>query len=113
MVDSLLTKLLEQSPIAILMGVGIYTLYKAYQDQIKYNREQDKLTADILSKLVPVVDGLKEGTLRTGVSLDRNLNEFNNGQERINDRLVGMTASIDRLEIALNAFMSHIKSGRE
>lgn len=112
MVDSLLSKLLEQSPIAILMGVGLFTLYKAYQDQIRYNREQDKLTADILSKLVPVVDGLKEGTLRTGESLDRNLHDFNTGQERINDRLVTMTGAIEKLEVSLNAFLSHIK-GRE
>jgi hypothetical protein len=109
MVDSLLTKLLEQSPTLIVMGVGLYTLYKAYQDQIKYNREQDKLTADILSKLVPVVDGLKEGTLRTGASLDRNLNEFNNGQERIHDRLAAMAESISKLDITISAFMDHIK----
>lgn len=113
MVDSLLSKLLEQSPIAIVMGVVIYTQYRLYIDQIKYNREQDKLTADILSRLVPVVEGLKEGALRTATYLDRNLSEFAGGNERLNDRMTAMTGAIERLEIALNAFMSHIKGGRE
>jgi hypothetical protein len=113
MVESLLAKLLQEGPIAILMGVIIYAQYRMYIDQIKYNREQDKLTADILSKLVPVVEGLKEGALRTASSLDRNLGEFVAGNDRLNDRITAMTGAIERLEISLNAFMSHIKGGRE
>lgn len=110
--DTLIAKLLEQSPIAITLGVGIYTLYNAYQDQIKYSRGQDLRIAEILSKLVPVVDGLKEGTLQTGANLDRNLTAFDAGQDAINCRIERMTASIERLEISVNAFLSHVK-GRE
>ena len=113
MVDSILTKLLEEGPIAILMGVVIYAQYRQYTDQIKYNREQDKLTADILSKLVPVVEGLKEGSIRTAAHLDRNLGEFVAGNDRISDRMAAMAGAIERLEISLNAFMTHIKGGRE
>jgi hypothetical protein len=104
---------LEQSPIVVLMGVGLYAQHRMYVDQIKYNREQDSKIADILSKIVPVVDGLKEGMLRSGDAQDRNLHEINSGHERIQDRLVAMSEAIAKLDITINAFMDHIKGQRK
>ena len=98
---------------AIVLGVVLYALYRAYQDQLKYNREQDKLTSDILSKLVPVVEGLKEGTIRTGDYLDRNLRQVKEGNDRVSEKLAAMTSSIEKLEVSLSAFMLHIRGKSE
>lgn len=106
--DKLLEKLLEQSPIAITLGLTLYALYSAYIDQIKYNREQDKHIAEIMSKLIPVVEGMKFIAQDTTTKLDRNLTQFDSGTAKNADKLDRLILSCSNLEAALNMFTTNL-----
>jgi hypothetical protein len=112
MTDQLIRKLLEESALVVVMGTVMYFLYKFAKEQVAYNREQDKLVFDIVTKLAGLTEELKNHTKSTSDKLDRNLGEFNDGNKRVEGEIQGFHRSITDLQGSIDRFMEHIRSNR-
>lgn len=106
MVDKILEKLLTESAVVIVMGVVIYGQYLQHRDQVQYNREQDKMITETLSKLLPVVDALKSTIDSTNLGLDRNLERLTDGNNRVLSQIEILAAAVDNLRSTVAQFLS-------
>ena len=61
---------------AFVLGIGIYFVWRAYTGEVKYSKERDRQTLEMLMKLTTVIDGMEKRDEKAAATHDETKREL-------------------------------------
>lgn len=91
--------LIQQVPVVVVLSIVVYHLWKAYKEEVEYNKKQDKANLEHLGELTKVLDNLS------------NFQKLN--REELKEVAARVASLKDVVTERSETILNHLKNNRE